>query len=100
VFAVEEGVVRYYVMGEREEEDSFELNFVYEINDTSIIKKSALERIATLGMGGSTLDADESEERRHCFTIGLLVPSSTVVKSRRQLIIDDLDVQKRNAIAN
>ena len=65
VFAIEGGDVKNFIFGEREEEDSFELNYVYEINNKSLVKKSALERMATLGMGSSTLDGDQSEERKY-----------------------------------
>ena len=99
VFVLEETLVRYYTMGETTEEDSFGINFVYKFDEKSFLKKSALERIATLGMGSSTLDGDDSEDKKYSFKISLLKSKSGVKKTKDELLMDDLESRKRSAVA-
>lgn len=99
VFALEEERVKYYVMEEAEDEGGFDLNYVYDFSTTSLIKKSALERIATLGMGSSTLDGDESAEKKYSFKVGLLKSRTGVQKSKVDLMLEDLEIRKRAAIS-
>lgn len=99
VFALENERVTYYVMGEAEGEGGFDINYVYDFSTTSLIKKSALERIATLGMGSSTLDGDESEEKKFSFKISLLKSKTGVEKSKDDLMLEDLEIRKRAAVA-
>jgi hypothetical protein len=99
VFALEDARISYYVLGESEAEDGFDINYVYEFSTTSLLKKSALERIATLGMGSSTLDGDESEDKKYSFKIGLLKSKTGEQKSKLDLLLEDLEIRKRAAIA-
>ena len=48
MFVLDEAEVKYYILGETEAEGGFGINYVYDFSTTSFLKKSALERIATV----------------------------------------------------
>ena len=75
VFSLEDGQVRYYVLREVDEpEDSFSVHHVYEVGQSEKIKRSKLESIATLGMGASSLEDSDNDEKRFAFKISVVTP--------------------------
>ena len=50
-------------------------------------------------MGSSTLDGDESEDKKYSFKICLLKSVSGVQKTKLELMLEDLESRKRAAIA-
>jgi hypothetical protein len=75
VFSLENGQIRYYVLGEVDEpEDSFSVHHVYEVGQSDKLKRSKLESIATLGMGASSLEESDNDEKRFAFKISVLAP--------------------------
>jgi hypothetical protein len=76
VFSMEDGVVRYYVLegiSKGEEEGSFAVINVYDVQSSQPIKRSRLESVLTLGMGQSVMnEASADDDKRFCFKVSVL----------------------------
>ena len=78
VFSLEDGNVRYYVLGEVDEpEDSFSVHHVYDVGNSEKLKRSVLESVATLGMGKASLEESDNDEKRYAFKISVVAPRAT-----------------------
>ena len=50
-------------------------------------------------MGSSTLDGDDSEDKKYSFKICLLKSKTGVQKTKLELMLEDLEIRKRAAVA-